>query len=365
VLDLRTRPPLALFLWTRAGIWLAALLAIWWFEPKPPALQARWDDPALHDLGYGIDLWARWDSAWYLRIAEHGYGSRPGSAAFYPLYPALVGGLGRVFAGHYVLAGVVVSLAACAIAFVLLYRLALPRLGAERAGRAVLYLAVFPMTLFLQAVYAESLFLALALAAFLLAERGRIGAAGVAAGLACLTRPLGFALVLGLVVLAGRRWPRLAAAPLLFALYPLYLWWRLGDARAFAHSQDLWHRRFLPLGGVWEGIAAAFDWHRAHDAAVNLEALGALALFMWLAVLAWRRLGAAYGVFAAAALAIPLSVPSSRFPLLSLPRFGLVVFPCFLALATLGERRHTAIVAVSCALLGVVIVQWVQWQWVS
>ena len=70
-------------------------------------------------------------------------------------------------------------------------------------------------------------------------------------------------------------------------------------------------------------------------------------------------------IFCVAALAIPLSVPSSRFPLLSLPRFGLVIFPFFLALATLGERRHTAVVAVSCALLGVVIVQWVQWQWVS
>jgi hypothetical protein len=359
------RPPLDLFLWSRAGIWAAALLALWWFEPKPPPLQARWDDPALHDLGQGTDLWARWDSAWYLRIAEHGYGSRPGSAAFYPLYPTLVGGLGRILAGHYVLAGIAVSLLACLAAFVLLYRLAETRLGADGARRAVLYLAVFPMTLFLQAVYAESLFLALALAAFLLAERGRLPEAGVAAGLACLTRPLGVALLPALVLLAGRRWPRLAAAPLLFALYPLYLWWKLDDPWAFAHSQDLWHRRFVPLGGIWQGAAAAFDWNRTHDAAVNLEALAALVLFAWLAVLAWRRLGAAHGLFAAAALAIPLSVPSSRFPLLSLPRFGLVVFPFFLALATLGERRQTAIVAASCTLLGVVIVQWVQWQWVS
>ena len=57
--------------------------------------------------------------------------------------------------------------------------------------------------------------------------------------------------------------------------------------------------------------------------------------------------------------------PSDRFPLLSLPRFGLVVFPFFLALAALGERRQTAIVATSAALLGVVIVQWVEWQWVA
>ena len=66
-------------------------------------------------------------------------------------------------------------------------------------------------------------------------------------------------------------------------------------------------------------------------------------------------------------IAIPLSVPSSRWPLLSLPRFGLVVFPLFLALAVIGRRPrvHTAIVTVGALLLGVVTVQWALWQWVA
>ena len=64
------------------------------------------------------------------------------------------------------------------VAFALLYRIAEPRLGADGARRAVLYLALFPTALFLQAVYSESLFLALTLGAFLLAERSRFLAAG-------------------------------------------------------------------------------------------------------------------------------------------------------------------------------------------
>ena len=47
---------------------------------------------------------------------------------------------------------------------------------------------------------------------------------------------------------------------------------------------------------------------------------------------------------------IPLSSPNTEgLPLLSLPRFGLTVFPLFLALAVLGERPrvHAAIVGVS------------------
>ena len=64
---------------------------------------------------------------------------------------------------------------------------------------------------------------------------------------------------------------------------------------------------------------------------------------------------------------MPLSAPSDRWPLLSLPRFGLVIFPLFLALASLGARPrvHDAIVGVSALLFGIAIVQWVLYQWVA
>ena len=76
--------------------------------------------------------------------------------------------------GHYVLAGIARLARRGLGAFVLLYRLAEPRLGADGARRAVLYLAVFPMSLFLQAVYTRvALPRCSRSAAFLLAERGR------------------------------------------------------------------------------------------------------------------------------------------------------------------------------------------------
>ena len=101
--------------------------------------------------------------------------------------------------------------------------------------------------------------------------------------------------------------------------------------------------------------------------AVNAEDLVALALFVPLAIVAWRRFGAPYGLFAVLSLALPLSYPSARWPLLSLPRFGLTIFPLFLALAVIGGRPrvHTAIVGVSSILLGVAVVQWALWQWVA
>jgi hypothetical protein len=389
-------PAVEIFLWSRAAIWLGAILAFLLFVPNRHPRVAEWDEPRLtRDLGFVTDVWARWDSVWFLRIAEDGYArTEEAAAAFYPLYPALVAVLEPVLLGHAVLAGILVSLAACLASFVLLHRLAEPRLGRDGAGRAVLYLALFPTALFLQAVYSESLFLALALAAFLLAERGRFAWAGGAAGLAMLTRPVGIALLPALALLAWRRdpgrLPHLLAAPAVFAAYPLYLWWKLGDPWAFARAQDFWNRHLSwagPLGGVWDGLRAGWAgarqlasgsdetvyWTAVMDAdpdrvaMLNLQALVFLILLVSLTIYSWRLFGAPFGLFAAIGLAIPLSVPSERWPLLSLPRFGLVLFPVFLALAVAGARprAHAAIVGVSALMLGVAVAQWATWQWVA
>ena len=391
-------PAPEIFLWSRAAIWAAALFALFVFVPNRHPRAARWDDPSVtHDLGAVTDVWARWDSVWFLRIAEHGYSAASGAAsAFYPLYPGAVAVLGRALFGHYVLAGILISLAAALGSFLLLHRIAEERLGADGARRAVLYLAFFPFALFLQAVYSESLYLLVTLAAFMLAERRRFLAAGAVTGLALLARPTGVALLPALALMAWQERDRLravgslAVAPVLFAAYPLYLWQAEGDPWAFLHAQRIWSRHLSPagpLGGIWDGLRAGWAgveqlasgshthvyWTAVQDtdpiraATINLENLAFLVLFVALTVVAWRRFGAPYGLFAAVSLAIPLSVPSERWPLLSIPRFGLTIFPFFLALAVIGRRprAHTAILCVSSLLLGVAVVQWALWQWVA
>ena len=277
----------------------------------------------------------------------------------------------------------------------LLERIAEERLGGDGARRAVLYLAFFPTALFLQAVYSESLFLFLCLGAFLLAERGRIREAGVVVGLALLTRPTAVALVPAahadratpLVAArdgaAGRR--RVPAAPVVEARRPVGVRARGGDvAPASVAGRD-------PLGGIWDGAARRLGGHRANRVRVERTRLldGGRARGLDSAAhrrrsifccsasspsssrspsIAWREFGAPYGLFAALSLALPLSVPSSRWPLLSLPRFGLVVFPFFLALAWIGGRNpraNAAILGFSALLLGVFVTQWALWDWVA
>lgn len=361
------RTALRIFAWSRLAQLLLAATVVLAFESSLDPQRAEWDSERLHELGDALDVWARWDSDWYLRVAEHGYSWPSSTPAFFPLYPLLVAGLGRALLGHYLLAGIVVSLAAAAAAFVLLHRLALPRLGPGGARRAVLYLAVFPTSLFLGAVYGESLFLLLALATFALAERGRLGWAAVATGLAMLARPVGAAVLAALLVYAWQapaRWRALgtaAVAPALFALYPLVLWIWIGQPLAFLDAQEaVWERRLSrggPLGGLWDGLTRG-----------ALLELGLVVALLALCVVAWRRFGAPYGVYGLGVLVLPLSTPSEKLPLYSMTRFGLVVFPALLALAALTagrQRLHRVLVVASAAWLAVLVVEWALWRWVA
>jgi hypothetical protein len=100
---------------------------------------------------------------------------------------------------------------------------------------------------------------------------------------------------------------------------------------------------------------------------LNLESTAFFCVALVLSVLAWRRLGAAYGVMALVCVIAPTAAPTHAYPLLSMPRFTLVAFPIFIALAAVctSERAERAVVGVSSALLGVAVVQWALWQFVS
>ena len=325
-------------------------------------------------LDFGAGLWSRWDSGYFLEIAQKGWGD-DGTAAFYPVYPSLIGIVGLVTA-HYTLVGLVISLLACLIAFELLWRLARERFDTDEAAeRTVLYLALTPMAVFLGAVYSESTYLMLALAAFLLAERKRWFLASSAAALALLTRPTGVAVVAAVAVLA---WPNrralawLVLVPISFAFYPLVLWIQFRQPWAFATVEGLWSRHlspFGPFGGLWDGISVLWRYPSDHHVvAVNVENLAFTLVYLVLLVLVWRYCTLAESVFATISLLVPMSVPrGGHLPLMSMPRFGLVIFPFYLVLARLGtgRRANAAIIGLSALLLGVEVVKWATFQWVS
>jgi hypothetical protein len=135
-----------------------------------------------------VNVWFRWDTIWYLKIAAFGYSPQDGTFAYMPLYPWLVRGLG-VLTNNYLLAALIISNLACLSALLLFHEIALGEGKDKRAAlEATLFLVLFPTSFFLFAAYTDSLFLALALAAWLAARRGNWLAAGVLAALATLCR---------------------------------------------------------------------------------------------------------------------------------------------------------------------------------
>jgi hypothetical protein len=392
------RYPLEVFVGTRLLIWGATLLAYLVFEAQyaqPLHAANGAEDVVEHDVGWAIDVWGRWDSGWFIGIAQHGYADPGHSTAFFPLYPLLIRFVGFILLGHHLLAGVLISLGASAVAFVLLWKLVDELRGEATAGRTVMYLAIFPTTLFLFAVYSESLYLLLSVAAFLFAVRGRWGWAGIATGLAALTRVSGVMLVPALAVLAWRATNRrsavvrLAVSLPIMALWPLYLGLAHGRPFVFLSAQRAgWDRHLSttgPLGGAWDAVVEGWrgvrqlvagsghnyfpnpDHSAMYGAGLNLEQLVYAVLLVALGVYVWKALGAAYGIFVLGSLALPFSDPLPGSPLLSMPRFALGVFPVFAALGLLGARPrvNTVLVTTFAVLLGVNLARWVLWIWVA
>jgi hypothetical protein len=324
------------------------------------ALTLLWA-PVAHGPGGNLFLrtFDRWDSRWFIRIAEHGYSTKQ-AAAFFPVYPLLVRGLGWVVRND-VAAGMLISLAAAAGCAVLLHRIARRRLPEQGASTVISLFAFYPLAFVFTAVYSDALFLLFVLLAFDAADRGRALLAGVAAALAVDTRLLGLALVPALAIVfwpSVRRLAPLLLVPVALALWMLYLHRHYGDALAFSHAEEHGWQRYTPSPHAYWHSARQFEIalsnlllhlpsHGAYPdfivlAIKNVYDLASLVAAVWLSVLAWRRLGPALAVFSWATLAMIVAAPAYYEPLVSLSRFMLADFPLFLVLASLLEGRPRA-----------------------
>src|SRR3954454_1001591 len=79
------REALLAFSFSRALVWGSALLAVY-VLPVVRFQERAHDMPALSGaLGKPLGALARWDSVWYLSIAQSGYDGRSALTAFFPL----------------------------------------------------------------------------------------------------------------------------------------------------------------------------------------------------------------------------------------------------------------------------------------
>jgi hypothetical protein len=306
-------------------------------------------DP-LSTLGPWARNWFRFDAKWYVDVAQHGYHLTTPSASntnFFPLYPLLIRALQPLTLGSPWIAAWLIANLAFGVAIVLVWRWSADRRNERIALRAILLMSVFPFSFFFAAPYAESLFVATAAGAFLAADRRRWVWAAALAGLAGITRPVGLAVVAGLIVFAFVRADRSRAALCALSILPFlafvaYLWALTGNPLAFTiyHSAG-W---VPPHGGVLTTLGSQF--HTRLSPFDRIDAAAAL-LFLVSAVPVWRRIGPGYAVFVAGGVILPL-----LHGLVSMERYVIVLYPVF-AVWALGRNRlvQPAIFGVSLFLL--------------
>lgn len=400
-------------LWiSRLLVWVAAVAAVVLFGLS--GREADFDPAGLTTpFGPTGDALAaplgRWDSVWFMAIADGGYGGGT-REAFFPLYPLLVRVAGALLpfgSPSTLIGGALASTALLGVALVLLHRLVALDFERAVARNAVLVTALFPMSFFFSAVYSESLFLALSIGAVYAARRERWAWAGALGLLAATTRSAGVLLLVPLAMIylwdCGPHAPRpslrtmrpLRADALWLALVPLGLAAYCGvlalgghDPLAPFNAQEVWFRSFAgPFVGAWDGLVAAWQGARqllsgAREpvyftaaggdpfvvARHNLELLAWLALALAAVAGAVRRLPAAYSAYVIAALALPLSYPVGPQPLMSLPRFVAVLFPLaiWLALWMTGRvARERLVLALFAGALAVYSAIFATWHWVA
>jgi len=167
-----------------------------------------WPDLDEHEFFNAFQRWPReggpipashfatWDTAHYLYLSEVGYSSGACACAFYPLWPLLVRWLSPLLAGKMVLTGLLLSNACSLSAWMLFHRLVMRRWGETAANWSLVFLIVFPGSLFFQFSYTESLFFLLLMILWWALDAHQLTCIWLAGCLLPLTRPIGVFMVL-------------------------------------------------------------------------------------------------------------------------------------------------------------------------
>ena len=323
-----------------------------------------------------MNIWSHFDGEHYARLASNGYLNPPNnmSPAFFPLYPLLIRAFAALFGGPIsveVLAvwGVLISLLALPFALYFVYQIAEAEYGSRVAQGAVLGLAFFPTTFYLNATYTESLFLALSAGAVWAARvRRDLFLACLLVGLATATRNVGLFLVLPLAYewfknLGYYRWWRTAylvlVAPSGLAAYMGYQWWKFGSPFLFYTEQKDWNREatgpLLTISNAWrearEGVRWLFDPQvrltglnpeqlMVHlNSANNTYNFAFLLLAIVLLIAGLRILSPGMWGYAFLVSIFPAFFGAPDITLMGLSRYVLVAFPLFIVLGVLLKNR--------------------------
>lgn len=361
-----------------ACIFMAAALhqgANPWFPPKP-------------DYWNFINIW---DARWYAQVIANGYPSiiptdaagnvQENTWAFYPLFPALAGGLSRLTGLNPAASLTLVAMLAGWAAALVVYALFRRKASHAPAMWGVAFFSTFPVSAVLQVPYAEPLSLLLLATALLLVVRRQYLWAMPVVFLLSLSRPVGvpFAAMTGLLLVsrgiahirkgrerggdeAAHSLGDLAALAGLTAVagvsalaWPAAAWAATGDPEAYTKTETVWRGRDLvPFKPWFDTGVELFGPVLGHLAPVVFVGLFAAMLFLPPVV----RLGTELRLWCACYMGYLLMF---LHPQTSTFRMLLPLFPLALGAALVSRSKAYRGTVVAMFLLLQIV--WIVWLW--
>lgn len=294
--------------------------------------------------------WANFDGVYYLIIASGGYSVD--NAGFFPLFPNLI----KIFSlnsaafsyQQFFIAFILCSIFSfvCLVFFEKLVKIDYKK---EVSFQSILFLLLLPVSFFLTTIYSESLFFLLLILSFYFARKGNWLLSSIAALLLTATRFVGIAIIPALLfeffvqnkTLLNKKILFLFLTPLGLITYTLFNFYQWGRPLQFIVAQGTLHNNrsvdnivlfpqtIFRYFKILTSVSVSFEWW---------VALLELSTFIFVSVMlyiAWRKkVRISYLIFSVIAFLIPVS--SGTFS--GLPRYSLVLFPIFIALALIKNK---------------------------
>ncbi len=331
-----------------------------WIDPAKFFQEKTWNPVFLH---------AKWDSFWYLDIAQNGYSykgvEKLSNIVFFPLYPFLIKVVSFFTLGNYILAGWLISVIFLFLSLVYLYKITKEFHSEVDPYLPIFFLLIFPAAFFLNAVYTESLFLFLSLATFYYSLKKKFFWAGVFGLLSSLSRVTGVLLFLPVLWEYLKVYNFKIKEALNRKILPLFLI-PLGLFSFFIYHY-LKFKNFFLFFWVEAWWGRFFNLNKEHfkffsSSAITNFCLDAffVAFILLIIFFVFKKLRASYGIYMLSTVAIALSSGT----LMSINRYILVLFPIYIILAKIkNEYLKMSWIIISILLLALYIILFVNNYW--
>lgn len=323
-----------------------------------------------------IEKFIKWDAHWYTYIAQHGYDKQ--NIVFFPFLVLLLRTCSELGL-NITLSGFILCNVFAFLSFVFLYLVVRQDFSEELAQRALAVYAVMPTSFFLNTIYTEPIFLTFSLASLYYLRQDQWWTAGILAALATVTRNIGIVIFFVMVYQYVTAFPqcRKQAKAVGAMMVPLgallgfmaYNYWKIGDAFAFFTGQQAWGRDFeFPWINLWNNALLIQSRFPAIEPGVVLDMIlvpFCLAVLFWLPFRFDVSIRLPYLVLGWIWFFIPLFSTSPWFPLYSMSRFVLVIFPLYILVAQLPTPLFRFYWLASAVVLFFCTFWFTGWHWIG